>query len=154
MTALNILVFSDSHHSRWDMIEAIEAQSPDMIIHLGDMLRDAEDIGYAFEKLPLVCVPGNCDGWTGEPLQKLITVEKQKILLSHGHIWGVKQSYKTAIAAGKQVGAQILLFGHTHRHYCQMHDGMWVMNPGASRTSYGKITIVQGRIHCSITELI
>jgi hypothetical protein len=153
VTNLKILVFSDSHRSRVDMIHAIEEQHPDMIIHLGDLLRDAEDLGFAYPTLPLVSVPGNCDGWTMEPLIRQFQVEGKTILLSHGHLWHVKQGYDLAIAEARKAGADILLFGHTHQAYCQQLEDLWVMNPGASRKSYGTILLENGTANCFITRL-
>lgn len=154
MTNLKILVFSDSHRSRVDMIHAIEEQQPDMVIHLGDLQRDAEDLGFAYPKLPLVSVPGNCDGWTMEPVIRQFQVEGTSILLSHGHLWRVKQGYDLAISEARKAKADILLFGHTHRAYCQqLEDGLWVMNPGTSRTSYGTILLERGQVQCFITQL-
>ena len=41
------------------------------------------------------------------------------------------------LGEARKSGVDILLFGHTHRACCQqLEDGLWVMNPGASRTSY------------------
>ena len=148
---MTILIFSDSHHSRSGMYDAIEAHKPQQIIHLGDLVEDAEDVSYAFPQLPFCMVPGNCDGWTTERTKKQIALAGKQILLSHGHLWGVKQGYGAAIADARACGADILLFGHTHKAYCeQLEDGLWVMNPGASRSSYGIITITDGRIDCRI----
>lgn len=151
MTILKILVFSDSHRSLAGMYHAIERQQPQQIIHLGDLMEDAEEVAYAYPKLPFCMVPGNCDGWTMEPLKKQITLEGVSILLSHGHVWGVKQSYHAAYADAQACGAQILLFGHTHKALCeQLEDGLWVMNPGMSRSSYGLIELENGQIHCTV----
>ena len=148
---MKILVFSDSHRSRGGMLDAIDAHRPDQVIHLGDLQSDAEELTYIYPKLPICMVPGNCDGWTMAPLKKQITLAGKRILLSHGHLWGVKKGYVAAVADARAVGADILLFGHTHRALCQqLEDGLWMMNPGASRTSYGLIRIEQGQIHCSI----
>ena len=148
---MKILVFSDSHRSRGGMLDAIDAHRPDQVIHLGDLQRDAEELTYVYPKLPICMVPGNCDGWTMDPLKKQITLAGKRILLSHGHLWGVKKGYEAAVADARAVGADILLFGHTHRALCQqLEDGLWMMNPGASRASYGLIRIEQGQIHCSI----
>ena len=81
---MKILVFSDSHRSRGDMIEAIDEQQPDQVIHLGDLITDAEELTYVYPRLPICMVPGNCDGWTTEPVKKLITLQGKTILLSHG----------------------------------------------------------------------
>jgi len=133
------------------MLDAIDAHRPDQVIHLGDLQSDAEELTYVYPKLPICMVPGNCDGWTMDPLKKQITLAGKRILLSHGHLWGVKKGYEAAVADARAVGADILLFGHTHRALCQqLEDGLWMMNPGASRTSYGLIRIEQGQIHCSI----
>ncbi|MDY3905432.1 MAG: YfcE family phosphodiesterase [Lawsonibacter sp.] len=148
---MKILVFSDSHRSRGGMLDAIDAHRPDQVIHLGDLQSDAEELTYVYPKLPICMVPGNCDGWTMDPLKKQITLAGKRILLSHGHLWGVKKGYEAAVADARAVGADILLFGHTHRALCQqLEDGLWMMNPGASRSSYGLIRIEQGQIHCSI----
>ena len=152
---MKILVFSDSHRSRSDMIGAIDEQKPDQVIHLGDLISDAEELTYIYPRLPICMVPGNCDGWTSVEAIKQITLGGKSILLSHGHLWGVKSGYDRAFAQARAVGADILLFGHTHRAYCQqMEDGLWVMNPGTSRSSYGTILIENGTIQCSLTRMI
>jgi hypothetical protein len=133
------------------MYQAIDRHAPDQIIHLGDLQRDAEEVAEHYPKLPFCMVPGNCDGWTFDPTRKLIKAEGKLILLSHGHIWGVKRGYDTAIAEARKAGADILLFGHTHKALCQqLEDGLWMLNPGTSRTSYGLILLENGTIQCSL----
>lgn len=147
---MKILVFSDSHRSLSGMYNAIDAHQPDQVIHLGDLQRDAEEVARVYPRLPICMVPGNCDGWTTDPVKRQITLAGKKILLSHGHLWGVKSGYDAAIADARASGADILLFGHTHRALCQqLEDGLWMMNPGTSRSSYGLILIQDGQIQCS-----
>ena len=145
---MKILVFSDSHRSRAGMLDAIDAHAPDQVIHLQE---DAQELTYVYPRLPVCMVPGNCDGWTMDPLKKQITLAGKKILLSHGHLWGVKRGYEAAVADARATGADILLFGHTHKALCQrLEDGLWMMNPGTSRTTFGLILIEDGAIQCSI----
>ncbi len=133
------------------MDAAIRAHQPDQVIHLGDLERDAEQVAARFPLIPFCTVPGNCDGWTAEELKKLITLAGKRVLLSHGHLWGVKRGYGAAIAEARKCRADVLLFGHTHRAYCErLEDGLWVMNPGAARVSYGLITIDNGVVRCEI----
>ena len=135
------------------MYHAIEEHQPDQVIHLGDLSQDAEEVSLAYPRLPFCMVPGNCDGWTSLPLQRLITLEGVRVLLSHGHIWHVKSGYEGALAAAHTAGADVLLFGHTHQPYCQqMEDGLWVMNPGPSRSSYGLILIEGRLLRCSVLK--
>lgn len=148
---MKILVFSDSHRSLSGMYRAIDTHQPDQVIHLGDLQQDAEEVALAYPKLPFCMVPGNCDGWTMEPVKKRITLAGTHILLSHGHRWGVKSGYEAAIGEARASGADILLFGHTHQALCQqLEDGLWMMNPGTARTSYGLILLEQGQIHCAV----
>lgn len=136
------------------MYDAIEAHNPHQIIHLGDLVEDAEDVSYAFPQLPFCMVAGNCDGWTTIPTVRNITLEGKRILLAHGHLWRVKGGYGAAIAEARKAGVDILLFGHTHVPYCeQLEDGLWVMNPGSARSSYGLITIEAGEITCQLLKL-
>ncbi len=148
---MKILVFSDSHRARGEMYRAIDANLPDQVIHLGDLQEDAEELTYVYPKLPICMVPGNCDGWTTAPLKKLITLEGKRLLLSHGHLWGVKSGLEAATADARACGADILLFGHTHRPLCrQLDDGLWMLNPGTSRSHYGLIILEKGGIQCTI----
>lgn len=154
---MKLLVFSDSHRALSGMRQAVEAQQPDYVLHLGDMERDAEALAGEYPQLPVARVPGNCDGWfaTG-PLQKLVTYGGKKVLMSHGHIWGVKSGYSSAIAAGRSSKADLLLFGHTHVPYCQrLEDGMWVMNPGSIRDSgsFGVVTIEGDGMDCRLEQV-
>lgn len=149
---MKVLVFSDSHRSLSGMYTAIDRHQPQQVIHLGDMMSDAEEVAEHYPKLPFCLVPGNCDGWMlSVPVKKQITLEGKSILLSHGHRWGVKSGYDMAIADARAVGADILLFGHTHVPLCKhMEDGLWMLNPGTSRSSYGLISIENGQISCSV----
>ena len=151
---MKILVFSDSHRSRAGMYKAIDTHKPDQVIHLGDVLEDAEEITYLYPKLPVCMVPGNCDGWTTLPAKKQITLGGKQFLLSHGHLWGVKRGYSAAVADARASNADVLLFGHTHLAYCQqLKDGLWVMNPGSSRSSYGLILLENNNLSLSIQTL-
>ena len=148
---MKLLIFSDSHRSTSGMIEAIETHHPDHVIHLGDLMSDAEELSYIYPKLPMTIVPGNCDGWTAEPAKKQISLAGQSILLSHGHLWLVKDTYTHAISEARSVNANILLFGHTHRPHCEtLDDGLVVMNPGAAHRHYGIILLQDGTISASL----
>ena len=102
---MNLLVFSDSHRSLSGMYAAIDRHHPHQIIHLGDLMEDAEEVAAHYPKLPFCLVPGNCDGWVSAPIKKQITLEGTSILLSHGHRWGVKSGYGAAIADAQAAGA-------------------------------------------------
>ena len=56
---MKILVFSDSHRFLSGMVQAIEEEKPDQVIHLGDLMGDAEELSWRFQTLPICMVPGN-----------------------------------------------------------------------------------------------
>ena len=152
---MKILVFSDSHRSLSGMYSAIDLHRPYQVIHLGDIMPDAEEVATHYPKISFCLVPGNCDGWgNATPVKKQITLGGRSILLSHGHLWGVKSGYDAAVADARAVGADILLFGHTHVPLCrQLEDGLWMMNPGPASSSYGLIEIEDGRISCTLLNV-
>ena len=154
MTLLKRLVFSDSHRYTGGMIQAIEEQQPDLVVHLGDLQRDAEELALLYPKLSMVTVPGNCDGWTTDPLERQFMVCGKRVLLSHGHIWHVKQGYDAALRAARNAGAHLLLFGHTHRPCCfQEPDGLWVLNPGSARSTFGLVLPEGEALSCSLLDM-
>ena len=152
---MKILVFSDSHRSLSGMYDAIDRHQPQQVIHLGDLMGDAETVSEHYPQIPFCLVPGNCDGWViSTPVKKQITLAGKSILLSHGHRWGVKSGYDAAIADARAVGADILLFGHTHVPLCQqLEDGLWMMNPGPARSSCGLIEIENNTVSCTLHPL-
>ena len=149
MTTIKLLIFSDSHGEVGDMLDITEREKPDEIIHLGDHLRDAETLSFAFPAIPMTRVPGNCDGWTGAPDRLVLEREGVRILLAHGHQWRVKSGPDLAVAAARQSGADVLLYGHTHAAECRQEGNLWVMNPGTvggkyARATYGVIEMKDG----------
>lgn len=153
---LKILVLSDSHRTMRNMECALERERPDCVIHLGDHLRDAVQLGRYFPSVPVYAVPGNCDlPEPGEPLWRLEELEGVRIFMTHGHAYGVKRGLLSLELAAREQDADVALFGHTHSAFCRAKDGLWLMNPGAcgaGRSSYGIIEIENGAALCRIAE--
>ena len=91
-----ILVLSDSHGAIAPMERAVEQTDPHLILHLGDCWRDGERLHDRFPEIPLEQVPGNCDFRPQIPAERLLEVRGKRILMCHGHTYGVKQSLVTA----------------------------------------------------------
>ena len=51
-----LLILSDSHRNIQNMVEAVEIEKPDMIIHLGDHYRDAMQLAARFPDTGFACV--------------------------------------------------------------------------------------------------
>ena len=140
---MEFLIFSDSHGRTDGMELALSRQlrRPDGVFFLGDGLRDLErlDLGGNL----LYDVTGNCDWFScfcGEgnvPMERVISLEGHKILMTHGHLFGVKGGYGGLLAHAVEVGADIVLSGHTHvPHQEVLPAGEFVGNTALERPLY------------------
>ena len=139
---MKILVFSDSHRALGTMYDAIERLRPDAVLHLGDHLEDAESMESVFSSIDFYHVPGNCDYFTNVQPSLTISLAGLRLVLPHGHRGGVKSGLTGLTLEARRVGAQLALFGHTHRALLEEQDGLWLMNPGAcgaGRSDFGEI---------------
>lgn len=154
---MKLLVFSDSHGAVDCMAQAVDLEHPDQILHLGDLVRDAERLADWYPDIPLVNVCGNCDGWCNTPDERLITAGGRRLLLTHGHTYRVKAGPELAVEAARAKGAEVLLFGHTHRPLCECRGGLWVMNPGTIQgpihRTYGVIVTDGETLDCRVSQL-
>ena len=145
---MKILVLSDSHGRISPMEQAVEQTSPDLIFHLGDCWKDAESLHARLPDIPIEQVPGNCDYRPLDPAEKLIVLSGKRILLCHGHTYGVKQSLISAGYAADEKELDLFLFGHTHKPFVDKRGNCLFLNPGsigdAPRLSYGVVTIEDG----------
>lgn len=118
-----LLIFSDSHGSVRYMTEAMRLHAPssDVIIHLGDGTADMDILPERYDSVKYLCVSGNYEDYlnTDDRLSPLLFYETCgiRLMLCHGHRYGVKYGYESLIAAAYKERADIALFGHTHQSY-------------------------------------
>lgn len=146
---MRVLVVSDSHGRTDNLILAVEQTKPNYVLHLGDCQRDLEALHREFPTLPMEGVPGNCDWGSLDTPERLIELGGVRILLLHGHTRNVKSSPMAAMYAAREWGAQVLLFGHTHRPLVDNDGTLLTLNPGAAgdpvRPTYGILTLENGK---------
>ena len=140
---MKILVFSDSHGMVGFMQRIAEKEKPDMILHLGDLESDCDG---AFGDLRVVKVRGNCDFHSFEEKERFLDFGFTKIWMTHGHLYGVKSGLSSLLSHGEELGANVILYGHTHRRYLLETDRYTVMNPGTPDNSYGVIELTDGAV--------
>lgn len=150
---MKILVLSDSHSALSFMRRCIRAVKPDTVIHLGDHYDDGEAMAEENPHVLFHQVPGNCDRYRCPPGAMEVCsypIGGVRFYMTHGHRHGVKMGIGGLLADARKMGAQIVLYGHTHRLDChQEPDGLWVMNPGSCGSmggSAGVIKIENGEI--------
>lgn len=151
---MKILVFSDTHGKINSAINIIEShKNIDLIIHLGDLVRDAQDI-EAIADTRVEYVAGNNDFYTNVPTEKIIEVGGKKLLLAHGHTYRVKHSLQLLMEEGQNNSVDAVLFGHTHKSHEEHIYNILYFNPGSltypeGYPSYGLIEIIDDKI-CSM----
>ena len=154
---MKILVLSDSHGNVRNMAQAVELVSPRTVIHLGDCWRDAEELHELYPRIPLEQVPGNCDFGRFEAQERLLFFEDKRVLIAHGHTMHVKYGLLSAQYRAQEMGADILLFGHTHIPLVENDGHLILLNPGAigdrSHPTYGVLEWRCAQVYPAVYEL-
>lgn len=152
---MKILVLSDSHGEMRYMEQAVFAETPDYIVHLGDKQRDGEALQKKFCRIPYIGVPGNCDFAGTEESVLVCELGGIRFLITHGHVHAVKYGLLRLGLAAAEAGASVALYGHTHRAAHDMFEAVHLFNPGAAgggEPSYGVVEIIDGSLVCRIVK--
>lgn len=154
---MRILVVSDSHGDRRRLREAVAAQpQAAAVIHLGDGLREAQDVADEYPSLPFFVVRGNCDfGLLADdaPTSRLERLGGVRVFCTHGHLYDVKYGLLRVELAAREQQARVLLHGHTHLAYTDYQDGLYSMNPGCLAQGYGLLDITPQGILPHLVEV-
>ncbi len=123
-----IVVISDSHGNKkaLNQIYPIMEES-DYVFHLGDNYKDMDEYMPSISK-KLYRVHGNCD--YGREKEVVVEIEKVKIFATHGDLYGAKYGLQKIVERAKELGANLVLYGHTHRSEIVDVDGIKIINPG------------------------
>jgi putative phosphoesterase len=136
---MRLCLVSDSHRYRHELLSAAKSVPRiDAILHAGD---EVEDVRWLQQKVdwPIYAVAGNWDTPSAEfPQERVITEFGPTILLTHGHQWKVKEGISALAKHALEVGATIVVFGHTHTAMTAMSDGVLFVNPGSLAAPRGR----------------
>ena len=157
------VIISDTHGKR-DRIRTLldrcfaMKKPPDAIYFLGDVESDLKILTQREQGL-LFAVAGNCDIMSSLPDTFTVDVQGKKILLCHGHTFGVKGGETRLYLAAQSRGADAAVFGHTHERFLCCENGITLFNPGSlgrpvmSQPSFGVLTVRDGELLFSHGEL-
>ena len=128
---MKVLIVSDTHGHDENLEKAIMRETPfDMLIHCGDV-EGREIFIEAFIECPCHIVSGNNDFFSDLPREVMIQLEGHRILVTHGHYYGVSMGLYGVLDEGKARECQVVLFGHTHRPVEETEEGILLLNPGS-----------------------
>ena len=103
----------------------------DLILHAGDLT--SLSVIEELEKIaPVMAIQGNMDRANGIDLPKARVVEAEglKIGIIHGEVYPRGDSQQLAYLA-QELGADILVSGHSHQPKIEKKDGVLLINPGS-----------------------
>lgn len=145
-------------------------QDTDVIFFLGDGLSDIEEIRRDYPQIAFFAVRGNCDlrsTLMGNDVPKTDSMRLlgKNIVFTHGDLYGAKYGTEELKKLARELGADIVLFGHTHSPYssyipaaeekmagqeCPAEKAFYLFNPGSisdrgsfSPPSYGIIILTE-----------
>lgn len=157
---MKFLIASDIHGSAFwakRLADAIERESPDRVLLLGDLLyhgprndlpRDYDPkvvaplLNGLAARGALTAVRGNCDAEVDQMVldfpcmgdfAELIDDAGRTLLLTHGHVFGAGFHNSVDALPALPEGSAIV-FGHTHvkvNEGVPGHPGVWAFNPGS-----------------------
>jgi hypothetical protein len=128
---MKVLVISDTHGNFSRAFNAHTLSDPvDAVIHLGDGSGDADLLREALD-IPVINVTGNCDAGSNAPRELMWECEGKRILLTHGDAYHVKSGLARLRQRAEEIGADAVLFGHTHQGMFECRTGLLMLNPGA-----------------------
>ena len=147
---LRLLVLSDSHGDAGSVYRAVAAQpEAAAVLYLGDGAADLAAAAAAFPRLAFYPVRGN-----GLPYAREECFGGKRFFLTHGHLYGVKTDPLRVVYAARERGADVLLYGHTHRPLTDYEDGLHILNPGSLRAggTYGVVDLSDAGVVLNIVR--
>lgn len=128
---MKIAIVSDTHGQWQNVRQALASEEGlDYLFFLGDLADDGQALAKALQ-LPAYIVRGNCDSFFAETDELEVTLGGVHFLLCHGDKYHVKQNLTTLLWRGKEVGADIVCFGHTHMPIYEEGE-LVLINPGSA----------------------
>ena len=128
---MRILVISDTHRKLDNLRYLLTKIGPiDMLIHLGDV-EGEELIIQDMVSCPFYVIAGNNDYFSVLPREMELTIAGKKVLLTHGHRYLVSQGIERVTEEAVARGADIVMFGHTHKPLVHIGNNVTAVSPGS-----------------------
>lgn len=149
---MKIGITGDTHRNTQAIRQIISMVPPvEMWLHTGDHAADA-NLLHNLSGLPVTSVTGNCDYIrdAAKP-DELLEIEGFHIWLTHGHKYIGHHEAADMAWWGRQLGADIIVYGHTHVPRNEYYGDILLLNPGSpcrprggSQPSFAVLTLTAG----------
>lgn len=150
-----ITAFSDSHNMPLPSRLLDVANESKFVFFLGDGLSSLGD---------LLChkgfygVKGNCDPYAFDD-EQILEIDGVKILLAHGDKYHVKRGLLELDLRARELGCQLVFYGHTHFAQIDESNGITFVCPGSiysplsGAPSYAYAVVHNGNFTVKIVNL-
>lgn len=142
---MRIVVFSDTHRNMerfaQSVRQAVADGKIDALIHCGDGVGDLEEVEGELTRhnprIRIYAVVGNCDLAAGHyPGTETANLNGVETLITHGHLYHVKQGLGQLAKAAADLQMRLVFFGHTHQPVVREKHGVLCVNPGSLAALY------------------
>lgn len=157
---MRIGVISDSHGNQRLVDEAISQMGEiDALFHAGDYEFGFDPDNYPY---PVFVAKGNCDSDESffSKDEQTVSLDNIKIFLTHGDLYDARRKVEGLKNAAQLAGAQVVIYGHSHKAFNHHEDGILFLNPGSLARprseigrSYAILTVDDGGIRAEILPL-
>lgn len=128
---MKVLIVSDTHRSLKNLETVLEREEPiDMLIHLGDVERQMADV-IQMTDCPIHMIAGNNDFLSGLPGEEEFEIGRYRVFITHGHRYFVNFGEEELQDTARELGADIVMYGHTHRPVIEAEEDLITLNPGS-----------------------
>lgn len=128
---MKILIVSDTHRKNENYMKVLQIVGKvDMVIHLGDI----EGSEYTIQEAagcPVEMVAGNNDFFSSLPSEKTLQIGKYCAMITHGHHYYINMGSEMLKKEAIVHGADIVMYGHTHKPVIDISDKIIAINPGS-----------------------
>ncbi|MEF9968310.1 MAG: metallophosphoesterase [Longicatena sp.] len=123
---MKVILVSDSH-GKDEVLQDILNKYPnaDAYIHCGDIETDASE----FPQFVTVC--GNNDIFFDYPNEKVLTLGKHRLFITHSHQFMFNNRVEQIAQKARSLDCDIACYGHTHVAHDESVLGVRVINPGS-----------------------
>lgn len=128
---MKILIISDTHRKNDNYLRVLcKIGKVDLVIHLGDV----EGSEYTIQEAagcPVEFVAGNNDFFSDLPSEKTLQIGRYRVMITHGHRYYIGMGNEMLKKEAVAQGADIVMYGHTHRPVIDISQDIIAINPGS-----------------------
>ena len=133
---MKVVVISDAHGNKQAIKRILEFNpDADYVISLGD----SECRHKFLLDLDIIAIKGNYPRDGGVSYESMLEIEGKRLFLTHGHKYGVGNDLEKLLNKGKSIGANVILYGHTHVPRIDIFEEITFLNPGSISSPRCKI---------------